>query len=134
MSTHKVSAVTIDEYEFPTGGHARGYLLSIALMILSARRRFIEPGSILHDQLIARSATASKYAKRTQDVLFYFLYGAHSIEAIHFALTKLRKHNVKAFSLPWFQWIIAVFVGGVNAKKHFDAVVEKKELKTIKEI
>ncbi|KIW28667.1 uncharacterized protein PV07_08310 [Cladophialophora immunda] len=134
MATHKVSAVTIDEFELPKGRHATGALIAAALMILSARRRFIQPGSVLHDQVIARSARASKYAKPVQDALFYTLYGLHGIETVYFALTKLKKHNVKIFSSVWFKWLIAVFLGGVFVQKHFDEVVEKKELKTIKEI
>ncbi|OAP58845.1 hypothetical protein AYL99_06142 [Fonsecaea erecta] len=134
MATHKVSAVTIDEFELPKGRNATGAVIAATLMVLSARRRFIQPGSLVHDQVIARSARASKYAKPFQDVLFYALFGVHSIETVYFALTKLRKHNVKVFSSVWFQWVIAVFLGGVFTLKHFDEVVEKKELKTIKEI
>ncbi|EXJ67165.1 uncharacterized protein A1O5_09812 [Cladophialophora psammophila CBS 110553] len=134
MATHKASAVTIDEFELLRGRNAAGALLATTLMILSARRKFIHPGSVLHDQVIARSATASKYAKTVQDVIFYTIYGLHGIETVYFALTKLKKHNVKIFSPVWFQWIIAVFLGGTFAQKHFDEVVETKEIKTIKEI
>jgi len=134
MATHKASSVTIDGYEFPKGGKQVATLVCGALMALSARRKFIEPRSILHDQVLARSATATKYSKPVQDFLFYFLFGVHGAETVYFALTKLRKHNVKLFSPVWFQWIVTVFVGGVFATKHWDEVVEQRELQAIKEI
>ncbi|KIY02492.1 uncharacterized protein Z520_00957 [Fonsecaea multimorphosa CBS 102226] len=135
MSTHKASAVTIDEFSLPRGRNATGALLAATLMILSARRRFIEPGSLLHDQVIARSgARVAKYSRPVQDAIFYTLYGLHGVGTVYFALTKLKKHNVKILSPVWFQWILAAFFGGSFATKHFDEEVEKKELKTIKEI
>ena len=109
-------------------------LVCAVLMALSARRKLIEPKSILHDHLLARSAKAIKYSKPIQDFLFYFLFGVHGVETVWFALTKLKKHNVKPFSPVWLQWIVTVFVGGVFATKHWDEFVEEKEINAIKEI
>lgn len=133
MATHKSSLVTIDEYELPKGGKRLGTLVCAALMALSARRKFIEPRSILYDQVLARSSTAVKYSKPVQDGIFYVLFGLHGIKTVYFALTKLKKHNVKLLSPVWFQWIITVFLGGVFATKHWDEVVEKKEMNTTRE-
>ncbi|KIX07622.1 uncharacterized protein Z518_02275 [Rhinocladiella mackenziei CBS 650.93] len=134
MASHNASAVTIDEYELPKGGKRVATLVCAALMALSARRKLIEPRSILHDRVLARSATAVKYSKPVQDALFYFFFGLHGAETVWFALTKLKKHNVKRFSPVWFKWIVTVFLGGVFATKHWDEVVEKKEIQAIKEI
>jgi len=134
MATHKATALTIDEYEFPKGSNRLGTLAFAALMALSARRKFIEPRSLIHDHILARSAIASKYAKPVQDFIFYLLFGLHSVETVWFAVTKLKKHNVKLTSPAWLEWILTVFAGGVFATKHWDEFVEQKELKAIKEI
>jgi hypothetical protein len=134
MSTHKATGVTIDEYELPKGRNAAGAVLTTALLILSANRRFVEPRSLLHDQVLARSAKVHKHRHRGQDILFYAIYGLSGIQTLWFALTKARQHNLKRFSVVWFQWLLTIFLGGPFAQKHWDEVVEKKELKTIKEI
>lgn len=135
MATHKSSSVTIDEYQFPKGSKQVGTLVCAVLMALSTKRRFIEPGSLLHDQVLARGgAKVVQYSKHVQNFLFYFLFGAHGVETVHFALTKLKRHKVKALSLLWLKWIVTAFVGGTFAIQHFDEVVEAKEIKTIKEI
>jgi hypothetical protein len=135
MATHKSSSVTIDEYQLPKGSKRLVTLTFAALMALSTRRKFIEPRSLLHDQVLARGgARTIKYSKPVQDFLFYFLFGVHGAETVYFALTKLKQHNVKAFSTVWLKWVITVFLGGIAATKHFDEVVEQKEIKTIKEI
>lgn len=134
MATHKASSITIDQYEFPKGSKRVATLACAALMALSSRRKFIEPRSILHDHVIARSAKAAKYSKLVQDCLFYFLFGVHGIETLLFALNQLSKYNVKLFSPVWFQWILTVFAGGIFATKHWDEFVQEQELKSIKAI
>lgn len=135
MATHKYSSVTIDEYQLPKGSKQLGTLAFAALMAISTRRKFIEPRSLLHDQVLARAgAKTIKYSKPVQDFLFYFLFGVHGIETVYFALTKLKQHNVKTLSTIWLKWVVTVFIGGIFALKHFDEVVEQKEIKTIKEI
>lgn len=135
MSVHKSTSVTVDEYHLPTGTKGLGALACAALMVLSARRKFIEPRSILHDQVIARGgAHAVKYSKPVQDFLFYYFFGVHGAETVYFALTKLKRHKVKVLSTVWLEWIVTIFLGGFFGTQHFDEVVEKKEIKTIKEI
>jgi hypothetical protein len=134
MATHKATHVTIDEYELPKGRNAVGTLLTTALLVLSANRRFVEPRSLLHDQVLARNATVHKHRHRGQDILFYTVYGLSGVNTIWFALTKARLHNLKRGSILWLQWLITIFLGGSFGQKHWDDVVMKKELKTIKEI
>ncbi|EXJ85843.1 hypothetical protein A1O1_06212 [Capronia coronata CBS 617.96] len=134
MATHKASYITIDEYEFPKGSKRVATLILAGLMTLSARRKFIEPRSIIHDHLLARSIKATRYSKLVQDVMFYVLFGIHGIETVWFALTKLKRHNVDVFSLLGFKWLATVFAGGSFAIAHWDEVVEKKELNVLKGI
>ncbi|KEF62577.1 uncharacterized protein A1O9_00550 [Exophiala aquamarina CBS 119918] len=136
MASHKASSVTIDEYHLPKGSKLLATIVMTGLMTISARRKFIEPRSLLHDQILARGgAKTIKYSKPVQAFLFYFLFGSHSIEAVYFALTKLKQHNVKAFSIVWLKWVVTIFLGGsIVAGKHFDEVVEQKEIKAMKEI
>ena len=135
MSTHKSSSVTIDEYQLPKGSKALGTLGFAALIALSARRKFIEPRSLLHDQVLARGgANVVKYSKPVQDFIFYYFISVHGAETVYFALTKLKKHNVKVLSTVYLEWLVTAFVGGIFGTKHFDEVVEKKEIRTIKEI
>jgi len=135
MATHKASSITIDEYQLPKGSKQLATIVMAALMAVSTRRKFIEPRSFLHDQVLARGgAKTIKYSKVVQDFLFYFLFGTHSIETVYFALTKLKQHNVKVLSTVWLKWVVTVFLGGIAARKHFDEVVEQKEIKAIKEI
>ncbi|KIW11127.1 hypothetical protein PV08_10427 [Exophiala spinifera] len=134
MATHKATALAIDDYEFPKGHNAVGGLIMTALMVLSSRRKFIEPGSVLHDHIIARSTKAAKHSKFVQEVIFYTLFGAHGIETIWFAMTKLNKHSVKITRPAWIEWVLTVFAGGVFARKHFDEFIEQREIKAIQEI
>lgn len=135
MATHKVSSVTIDEYQIPKGSKQIATLICGALMAVSTSRTYIEPRSFLHDKVLVRGgAKAIQYSKPVQDFLFYFLFGTHSLETVYFALTKLRQHNVKVLSTVWLKWVVTVFVGGAFARKHFDEVVEAKEIKTVKQI
>ncbi|KIW43577.1 uncharacterized protein PV06_04667 [Exophiala oligosperma] len=134
MATHKATALTIDDYELPKGRKAVGTLITAALMVLSSRRKFIEPRSVIHDHILARSAKAARYSKLVQDIIFYTLFGLHGIETIWFATTKLKKHNVKITRPAWIEWVATVFAGGVFARKHFDEFIEQREIKAIKEI
>ncbi|KIW61459.1 hypothetical protein PV05_01579 [Exophiala xenobiotica] len=134
MATHKASAIVIDDYELPKGRKAVGTLITAALMVLSSRRKFIEPRSFIHDHILARSIKAHKYSKLVQDIIFYALFGLHGVETVWFAFTKLKKHNVKLTSPAWIEWVATVFAGGVFAREHFDEFIEQKELKAIKEI
>jgi len=134
MATHKASAITIDEYEFPKGSKRVATLIGAALVVLSARRQFIEPRSILHDHVLARSAKAAKYSKPVQDVLFYYFVGVHGLGTVWFALTQLRKYNVKVLSPAWFSWVLTVFFGGSFATKHWDEFVEQQEIQAVKQI
>ena len=134
MATHKTSFIAIDEYRLPKAGTRVAMVVCAALMTLSARRKFIEPKSILHDQVLARSARAVAYSKPVQDFFFYFLFGVHGVETIWFALTKLKRHSVKLFSPVWLQWTATVFLGGVLGLKHWGEFVKEKEIKAIKEI
>ncbi|EXJ84978.1 hypothetical protein A1O3_05653 [Capronia epimyces CBS 606.96] len=134
MATHKASYITIDQYEFPRGSKGVGTLVCAALMVLSTRRKFIEPGSLIHDHILARSAKAAKHSKLVQDILFYLFFGVHGVETVWFGLIQLKKHNVKIFSLLGVQWLATVFAGGVFATNHWAEVVEKKEVQVLKEI
>ncbi len=134
MASHKATGVTVDEYELPKGRNAAGTLLTTALLILSANRRFVEPRSYLHDQVLARSEKVHRHRHRGQDLIFYAVYGLSGLQTLRFALTKAQQHNLKRFSVVWFQWLLTVFLGQIFGESQFDAVVEKKELKTIKEI
>jgi len=128
MADPSNAAVTVDTYSFPPGSKGVNTVVCGAIMLLSTRRSFIDPGATgLHSRLLAGRPTAIRYSGIAQDVAFYFLFGAHSVEAAVFAYQKLRKHGIKAFSLVWWKWMLTVFAGGVFATKHFDEVVKEKE-------
>ncbi|KAK4938685.1 hypothetical protein LTR10_020953 [Elasticomyces elasticus] len=134
MATRKSTSLTVDDYEFPRGAKGLATVVGAALFVLSTRRQFIEPRSVIHDHILARSVTAATYSKTVQDVIFYWILGVHGAGTAHFAYTKLQQYNVKLTSMAWFQWILTVFLGGSAAVKHFDDFVEKKELKAVKDI
>lgn len=134
MANVKASPIGIDEYEFPTGSKRVGTLVLGALMALSARRKFIEPRSVIHDHILARSVKAAKYSRLVQDIIFYVLFGLHGVETVWFAWTKLKRHHVSLFSLLGLKWLATVFAGGYFATTHWDEVVEKKEIQVLKEI
>ncbi len=118
--------VEIDRYNFPEGKWGRTIIIMGVLMALSSRREVISPGSPLYDYALAGRPRAITWATNIQKGLFYFLFGAHSIETVLFAFTRLRKH-VKFLNLAWFQWMLACFVGGVYTFEHFDSVVAGKQ-------
>lgn len=107
-------------------GRIVGYTAVAALWVVISRRAFIAPGSILYDNLI-KTPEAAQTAAKIQDWAFLFVFGAHAIEAPLFAATKLRKHGVPFFSVLWWKWFVACFVGGVEAWKHFALTVAAAE-------
>lgn len=107
-------------------GRIAGYTIGAALITLISRRAFIAPGSILYDTLI-KTPEAAQTAAKVQDWAFWFVVGSHAIEAPLFAATKLRKHGVPFFSVLWWKWVVACFVGGIAAWKHFALTVAAAE-------
>ena len=107
-------------------GRIASYAAGAALMALISRRAFIEPGSIIYETLI-KAPEAAQTAVKIQDWAFLFVVGAHAVEAPLFAATKLRKHGVPFFSLLWWKWVTACFIGGIAAWKHFALTVAAAE-------
>ena len=113
-------------YIRPHGDLGRKIIICGIVMVLSARQELIAPGSPLYDYVLARSANALRAATWIQNGLFYFLFGAHSIETVIFAYAKLAKHGVSFFSLAWWQWMVTCLVGGKFCFEHFEQVITKK--------
>lgn len=107
-------------------GRIAGYTIGAALMLLISRRGFIAPGSIIYNTLI-KTPEAAQTAAKIQDWAFLFVIGAHSIEVPLFAVTKLKKHGVPFFSVLWWKWAVACFIGGIAAWKHFALTVAAAE-------
>lgn len=107
-------------------GRVVGYTLLAGLMALVSRRALIAPGSIIYNTLI-KTPEAAQTAVKVQDWAFLLVVGAHSIEAPLFAATKLRKHGVPFFSVLWWKWFVACFIGGIAAWKHFALTVAAAE-------
>lgn len=103
-------------------GRIVGYTLGAALMALISRRAFIAPGSILYETFI-KTPEAAQTAAKIQDWAFLLVVGAHAVEAPLFAATKLKKHGVPFFSVLWWKWFLACFIGGIAAWKHFALTV-----------
>ncbi|KXJ90865.1 hypothetical protein Micbo1qcDRAFT_225749 [Microdochium bolleyi] len=120
--------VRVDDFPLPSRANIRGILASAALMYASARPSLLEPGSVLHDRLLAGRAQATSVSRWAQLGLFYFLFGAHTLEMLGFAYVRLRRHGVPIFSVLGFKWLLSVFVGGQYAWAHFDEVVAKKAI------
>ncbi|KAI1850893.1 hypothetical protein JX266_003558 [Neoarthrinium moseri] len=125
------SPVQVREYPIPGGKLGRNTLICGLVMLLSSRSEVLAPGSPIYDYLLAERPTALKYSIRVQYGLYYFLFGAHTIESVIFAATRLRKHGVPVFSLLWFKWMLACFIGGQLTYKHFDNVVRATATKNV---
>lgn len=128
MSSTSKAPVQITTYTRPRGRLARGVVICVILMALSARKNLIAPGSTLYDNVLAGKPNAIKYATWAQNGTFYFLYGAHAIETAIFAYVKLHKHGMPLLSLAWVQWIVTCFAGGQFCFIHFDELVKSKTL------
>jgi len=48
-------------------------------------------------------------------------------ECVWIHCTRLAKHDIKAGSHLWWQWIFGTFVEGVGSVKRFDAEVKRLE-------
>lgn len=107
-------------------GRIAAYTAIAVVMTLSSRRAFIAPGSILYQTFI-KTPEAAVTAIKVQYWIFLLVVVAHSIEAPLFAATKLRKHGVPFFSVLWWKWVLACFVGGLNAWIHFAQTVAATE-------
>jgi hypothetical protein len=90
-------------------------------MALSASRRF----SAYHSQLLSQLPTLAKVAYWLQTGIFWFFYGAHTIESAMFA-KKLRDHGVSVLSTAWWKWMLECFIGGKFCFEHFESIVKGK--------
>lgn len=79
-SNNNSKAVKIQEFSLPQGELGRKVLITAIVMLLSARRELLEPGSPLHDYVLAGNPSLLRAARWIQNGLFYFLFGAHSVE------------------------------------------------------
>lgn len=111
---------------FPlTARHLVPTALCATVMVLSARRSFIQPGSPLHDYvLLAAGWTNPGTLATTQDFVFRALWWIHAAEAVVFAATKLPRHGVPFMSGLWWKWMGAMFFGGVGTWKHWAKTVQ----------
>ena len=116
----------VPKYRFPTGSRGVGTLICAVLMTLSSRRQFIAPGSFLFENVLSKSQSVARHAKTGQDVVFYFLFGAHALETLVFAATQLSKHGVRITSFAGLSWIVTAFIGGKFAIEDFGLVVAKE--------
>ncbi|KAJ4300923.1 hypothetical protein N0V90_003011 [Kalmusia sp. IMI 367209] len=112
-------------YSLPPSHLSKPIVICGIIMALSASRRLISPGSILYDQLLSQSPAAIKAAVWIQNGLFWFLYGAHTIESAIFA-KKLMDHRVSVLSSTWWKWMVECFIGGKFCFEHFDGIVKGK--------
>lgn len=114
-------------YIVPKEPYLRPILICAVLMALSSRREVISPGSPLYNYGLSRlSANGLKYASWVQNGVFYFLFGAHTIETAMFT-RMLAKHGVEVSSLSWWQWMATCFMGGDYCFRHFDREVSKSD-------
>jgi hypothetical protein len=58
---------------------------------------------------------------------FVFMCVVHSGEALWLAYSRLQKHQVEAFTLVWWQWVLSCVVEGFGAFIRFDQVIREKE-------
>lgn len=72
--------VQIREFHLPKGELGRKVLITGVIMLWSAKRSFIEPGSPLFDYVLVHDRRLQTAARWIQNGLFYFLFGAHGIE------------------------------------------------------
>lgn len=107
-------------------GPIAGYAACAVLIAVISRRAFIAPGSVIYEALI-KSPEAAQTAAKIQNFAFLFVIGSHALEVPLFAATKLRKHGVPFFSVLWWKWAVACFIGGVNCWKHFALTVAAAE-------
>lgn len=107
-------------------GRIVGYTGLAVVMAILSRRAFIEPGSFLYETLI-KTPEAAVTAAKVQDWAFLLVVGGHALEVPLFAATRLRKHGVPFFSVLWWKWALACFVGGVTTWKHFALAAAEAE-------
>lgn len=124
MASNTPKPVQIREFQLPRGELGRKVLITGIVMLLSARREVIAPGSPLYDYILVHDRRLQTAARWIQNGLFYFLFGAHTIETPIFAWTRLRKHGVPL--VAFLKWTLSVFVGGVFVYKQFDDLVAQK--------
>lgn len=130
MSSRRPSpAVKITSFPLPPASTTTAIVITGITMALSARPSLLQPGSLLHDGILSVSSPQAITAARwVQTGMFWFLFGAHTLEAASFAFLRLRRHGVPILSVLGLKWLAAVFVGGNFTWVHFDKVVAQKAL------
>jgi hypothetical protein len=59
--------------------------------------------------------------------LFVFMCVIHGGEASWLAYSRLSKHQVPAFTLVWWQWVLSCFIEGLGSFIRFDQMITQKE-------
>ncbi|KIV96898.1 hypothetical protein PV10_00712 [Exophiala mesophila] len=131
MSNNQIQRQVSPKYSFPSG--SRGFIILIfaILMVFSARRKNIAPGTIIHDEVQARWGDRGvQFLKPVQDTLFYCLYGIHTMEVAFLAVFRLPRYSISVFSRLWLQWILTAFIGGIIISRQFEEVVNQEHIET----
>src|SRR5262245_52177808 len=112
-------------YTLPPGPLLKPIIICGVVMALSANKRIASPGSPLYDNILSRSSIALKAFVWAQRGIFWFLYGAHTIESLIF-IKKLNEQGVSVFSTAWWKWMVECFIGGKFCFEHFEGAVKAR--------
>ncbi|PSR90725.1 hypothetical protein BD289DRAFT_365698 [Coniella lustricola] len=108
--------------------HLIASTICAALIVFSARRSFIAPGSPIHEYILTPIASLV-IAVSAQNWIFGILVGVHSLEVPLFAVMRLHKHGVPFMSALWWKWTGAVFIAGKATWDLFGATVKREAAK-----
>ncbi|KAL4891655.1 putative integral membrane protein [Aspergillus ambiguus] len=119
-----LSSVVITEYRAPRGMHAVIFAVCLGLMVGFGRRAHFEEGS-----WVARTMGEEMAQKgwTVQPWVLGGLVGAHVLEALLLAVTRLRRHGVELFSRVWWMWMGSTVIEGFAAFQRIDGMVKEKQ-------
>lgn len=121
-----LSPVVITEYRAPRGAQSLIFLTCLGLMVGFARRAHFVEGS-----WVARTVGAelAQKAWTVQPWVLWGLLGAHVLEAMLLAATRLRPYGVGLFSRVWWMWMASTVVEGFAAFQRIDRMAKEQEKK-----
>ncbi|KAE8144983.1 hypothetical protein BDV25DRAFT_165626 [Aspergillus avenaceus] len=127
-----LSDIVVKEYRGPQGAEMIGFALVLVTLVVFCRRSNFLPGSLFYDTVgLDQFPSFSQFCYTVQPLLLLALFGTHCVEAVLFAVKRLKPHGVPIFTGVWFAWTATVIIEGAVAWRRFKRVVnderERKE-------
>lgn len=121
-----IDDVIITEYKPPTGFAAvvLGSIMFYFACFFSLP--WITPGSTAWEAVESFFPGGNPWFRWVVKAIFYPVLAIHTVEAVVFDRTRMRRHRVPRWSKLWWQWEINCWMEGATSWQRIDALIASK--------